>query len=81
MRTFLTSTPELLARHLEDVKGILEYIDEEELMPPNGVPSVGLVKEWLIERVKEIISDSFHFLYEDQELTKSHRLETAARLK
>lgn len=59
---FLTSTPELLARHREDVKGILEYIDEEELIPPlgviqvlsrNGVASVGLVKEWLVKRIKE----------------------------
>ncbi|KAF8967280.1 hypothetical protein BDZ97DRAFT_1697796 [Flammula alnicola] len=83
---FLTSTPELLARHQEDVKGILEYIDEEELMPPlgviqvlsrNGVASVGLVKEWLIKRIKESRSE----IQNDQELTKSYRLETAARLK
>lgn len=63
---FLTSTPELLARHQEDVKGILEYIDEEELIPPlgviqvlsrNGVASVGLVKEWLIKRITESRSE------------------------
>ena len=59
---FLTSTPELLDRHREDLKGILEYIDEEGLMPPlsviqvlsrNGVASVGLVKEWLVKKIKE----------------------------
>lgn len=59
---FLTSTPELLERHRDDVKGILEYIDEEGLMPPlrviqvlsrNGVASVGLVKEWLVKKIKE----------------------------
>ncbi|KAF8958023.1 hypothetical protein BDZ97DRAFT_2061922 [Flammula alnicola] len=83
---FLTSTAELLARHQEDVKGILEYIDEEESMPPlgviqvlsrNGVASVGLVKEWLVKRIKESRSE----IQNDQELTKSYRLETAARLK
>ncbi|KAF8171672.1 hypothetical protein BJ912DRAFT_1025176 [Pholiota molesta] len=83
---FLTSTPELLAKHQEDVKGILEYIDEEGLIPPlgviqvlsrNGVASVGLVKEWLVKRIKESRSE----IQNDQELTKSYRLETAARLK
>ena len=57
---FLTSTPELLKKHQEDLKGILEYIDEEGLIPPlgviqvlsrNGVASVGLVREWLIKRI------------------------------
>jgi hypothetical protein len=59
---FLTSTPELLNRHQEDVKGILEYIDEEGLIPPlgvvqvlsrNGVASVGLVREWLVKRIRD----------------------------
>lgn len=63
---FLTSTPELLERHREDVKGILNYIDEEGLMPPlsviqvlsrNGVASVGLVKEWLVKKIKESKSE------------------------
>ncbi|KAF8958040.1 hypothetical protein BDZ97DRAFT_1906624 [Flammula alnicola] len=85
MLRFLTSTAELLARHQEDVNGILEYIDEE-LMPPlgviqvlsrNGVASVGLVKEWLVTRIKESRSE----IQNDQEFTKSYRLETAARLK
>jgi len=59
---FLTSTPELLNKHQEDLKGILEYIEEEGLIPPlgviqvlsrNGVASVGLVKEWLIKRIRD----------------------------
>jgi hypothetical protein len=59
---FLTSTPELLARHKEDLRGILEHIEEEGIMPPlgvvqllsrNGVASVGLVKEWLMMRIRE----------------------------
>ncbi|KAG6858557.1 hypothetical protein C0993_005476, partial [Termitomyces sp. T159_Od127] len=48
---FLTSTPQLLERHREDVKRVLGYIDEKEILPPlgvvqvlsrNGVASVGL---------------------------------------
>ncbi|KAF5330983.1 hypothetical protein D9619_005205 [Psilocybe cf. subviscida] len=83
---FLTSTPELLGRHREDVKDILEYIDEEEMIPPlgviqvlsrNGVASVGLVKEWMVERIKKSRVE----IQNDQELTKSYRLETAQRLK
>lgn len=59
---FLTSTPELLKKHQEDMKGILVYIDEEGLIPPlgviqvlsrNGVASVGLVREWLIKRIRD----------------------------
>lgn len=59
---FLTSTPELLNKHQEDLKGILEYIDEESLIPPlgviqvlsrNGVASVGLVRDWLIKRIRD----------------------------
>ncbi|KAF8902733.1 hypothetical protein CPB84DRAFT_1846103 [Gymnopilus junonius] len=83
---FLTSTPELLARHQEDVKGILEVVEDEKLMPPlgvvqvlsrNGVASVGLIKEWLVGRIKE----SREEIQNDQALIKSYRLETAARLK
>lgn len=57
---FLTSTPELLKKHQEDLKGILEYIEEEGLIPPlgviqvlsrNGVASVGLVREWLVKQI------------------------------
>ncbi|KAF9012567.1 vacuolar membrane protein [Cyathus striatus] len=59
---FLTSTTELLERHKEDLKGILEHIDEENIMPPigvvqvlsrNSVASVGLVKEWLMRRIRQ----------------------------
>jgi vacuolar protein sorting-associated protein 11 len=59
---FLTSTPELLARHREDVGEILKRIDEGGLMPPlgvvqvlsrNGCASVGMVKEWLMGRIRE----------------------------
>ena len=59
---FLTSSPELLSKHTADVTKMLEYIDEENIMPPlsvvqvlsrNGVTSVGLVKQWLVSRIKE----------------------------
>jgi len=59
---FLTSTPEVLVKHREDLKNILEYIEQEGIMPPiavvqllsrNGVASVGLVKEWLMMRIRE----------------------------
>lgn len=58
---FLTSTPELLKRHGGDLKRILEYVDQEKIIPPlgviqvlsrNGVASVGLVKEWLMKRIR-----------------------------
>jgi hypothetical protein len=57
---FLSSTPELLKRHQNDLKEVVEYIDEEGIMPPlgiiqvlsrNEVASIGLVKEWLIKRI------------------------------
>jgi len=59
---FLTSTPELLTRHQTDVEKILEHIEKERTIPPlgvvqilsrNGVASVGLVKDWLMGRIKE----------------------------
>lgn len=59
---FLTSTPALLARHQEDMKAVLEYIDEGGILPPlgivqvlgrNDVASVGLVNDWLVSRIKE----------------------------
>jgi vacuolar protein sorting-associated protein 11 len=59
---YLTSTPELLTKHLEDVKQILHQINTRGIMPPtrvvqmlsrNGVASVGLVKEWLMGRIRE----------------------------
>lgn len=59
---FLTSTPELLTKHTTDIGQLLEHIDEEGLMPPlavvqvlsrNGVASIGLVKQWLMTRIKD----------------------------
>ena len=58
---FLTSTPELLSRHTKDLERILDHIEENKIMPPlavvqvlsrNGVASVGLVKQWLMSRIK-----------------------------
>lgn len=58
---FLTSTPALLARHTQDLGRILEHIEREKIMPPlavvqvlsrNDVASVGLVKQWLLSRIK-----------------------------
>ncbi|KAF9532799.1 hypothetical protein CPB83DRAFT_880452 [Crepidotus variabilis] len=83
---FLTSTPELLQKHQQDVQGILEHVDEEGLIPPmgviqvlsrNGVASVGLVKQWLVNRIKQSRTE----IQNDQNLTKSYRLETAEKLK
>ncbi|KAK0463502.1 uncharacterized protein EV420DRAFT_1518537 [Desarmillaria tabescens] len=83
---FLTSTPELLSRHQEDVKDVLEHINQEGIMPPlgviqvlsrNSVASVGLVKEWLMTRITEARSE----IQTDQEWTSSYRMETAAKLK
>ncbi|KAF9447421.1 hypothetical protein P691DRAFT_760788 [Macrolepiota fuliginosa MF-IS2] len=83
---FLTSTPELLGKHREDLRGILEYVEEEGIMPPlgvvqllsrNGVASVGLVKEWLMMRIRE----SKEEIENDKNLVRSYRLETAEKLK
>jgi len=102
---FLTSTPELLTRHQADVEKILEHIEKERIMPPlgvvqvlsrNGVASVGLVKGWLMGRIKEARDEvqtvsSFHSLLslraeeisarQDQQLINSYRLETNAKLR
>jgi vacuolar protein sorting-associated protein 11 len=59
---FLTSTPALLSKHREDVGRALEVIEHEKILSPvavvqvlgrNGVASVGLVKAWLMGRIKE----------------------------
>ena len=59
---FLTSSLELLSRHTDDIVAVLEHIQAEKIMPPlgvvqvlsrNGVASVGLVKRWLMTRIKE----------------------------
>ncbi|KAG2070492.1 hypothetical protein BDR04DRAFT_1099977 [Suillus decipiens] len=83
---FLTSTPELLTRHQADVEKILEHIEKERTIPPlgvvqilsrNGVASVGLVKNWLMGRIKEAREE----VQTDQQLINSYRLETNAKLK
>jgi hypothetical protein len=59
---FLTSSAELLHRHSKELEEVLDVIEREKIMPPlavvqvlsrNGVTTVGLVKEWLLKRVKE----------------------------
>ena len=102
---FLTSTPELLTRHKEDVKRMLEVIDREGIMPTlgvvqvlsrNEVASVGLMKEWLLGRIKEareeIDTASLHWFcacdpvltclhFQDQKLIDSYRTETQTKLR
>ena len=59
---FLTSNSSVLSRHTADLSMVLEHIDREKIMPPlsivqvlsrNGVASVGLVKQWLMERIQD----------------------------
>jgi len=59
---FLTSTPVLLSAHQPGLEYLLEHIESEKIMPPlfvvqvlsrNEVASVGLVKGWLMRRIKE----------------------------
>ncbi|KAF8065348.1 hypothetical protein FPV67DRAFT_1608557 [Lyophyllum atratum] len=83
---FLTGSQALLERHREDVKRVLGRIDEGGIVEPlgvvqvlarNGVASVGLVKEWLVERVREARGE----IQNDKELINSYRFETEAKLK
>ncbi|KAH9848923.1 hypothetical protein C2E23DRAFT_785321 [Lenzites betulinus] len=83
---FLTSTPALLTKHREDVVRVLKVIDEEKLMPPvsvvqvlsrNSVASVGLVKEWLMARIKSAREE----VDTDQQLITSYRTETEAKMR
>ncbi|THH26500.1 hypothetical protein EUX98_g7688 [Antrodiella citrinella] len=83
---FLSSTPELLTKHSTDIIQLLEHIDEESIMPPlavvqvlsrNGVASIGLVKQWLMTRIK----DSREQIDTDQKLIESYRLETQNKLR
>lgn len=94
---FLTSSPELLARHTDDLGRILEHIQEEKIMPPlavvqvlsrNNVASVGLVKQWLLSRIKaareEIDMVSTEHVYRScythyQDRTRSSLTHTARR--
>jgi len=83
---FLTSSPELLSRHTADIGMVLEHIEKEKIMPPlsviqvlsrNGVASVGLVKQWLMTRIKEAREET----HTDQQLINSYRLETKSKLR
>ena len=58
---FLTSTPALLTAHQADLETLLEHVESEKIMSPlsviqvlsrNKVASVGLVKGWLMRRIK-----------------------------
>ena len=58
---FFTSAPELMARHTQDLAEVLRAIEERAIMPPlvvvqvlsrNDVASVGLVKDWLLARIR-----------------------------
>ncbi|KZT00051.1 uncharacterized protein LAESUDRAFT_816725 [Laetiporus sulphureus 93-53] len=83
---FLTSTPELLSRHAEDLQNILRIVDERGIMQPlsvvqvlsrNGVTSVGLVKQWLMTRIKQAQQE----VETDQQLIDSYRNETRQKLR
>ncbi|KIJ21243.1 hypothetical protein PAXINDRAFT_96096 [Paxillus involutus ATCC 200175] len=83
---FLTSTPALLTTHQSDLEELLEHVESEKIMSPlsvvqvlsrNGVASVGLVKGWLMRRIKEGREE----VSTDQQLISSYRLETKTKLK
>ncbi|KAL1686960.1 hypothetical protein GGG16DRAFT_63250 [Schizophyllum commune] len=83
---FLTSAPALLSRHEADVRDIIERIDAEGVLPPlgvvqilsrNGVASVGLVKEWLMGKIRDARGE----IETDKEWINSYRLETATKLR
>ena len=103
---FLTSTPALLTAHQADLEALLEHIESDKIMSPlsvvqvlsrNEVASVGLVKGWLMRRIKdgmdEIATVRSFSLYplctlmtpitytQDQQLISSYRSETQTRLK
>ncbi|TFY60015.1 hypothetical protein EVJ58_g5412 [Rhodofomes roseus] len=83
---FLTSSPELLSRHTEDLQGVLQVVEENNIIQPlsvvqvlsrNGVTSVGLVKEWLMSRIRQAQEE----VRTDQQLIDSYRAETQAKLR
>ncbi|KAH7108049.1 hypothetical protein BKA62DRAFT_648793 [Auriculariales sp. MPI-PUGE-AT-0066] len=85
MLRFLTSTPELLGRHTKELAAMLDHIEREKIMSPlgvvlalsrNEVASIGLVKGWLLSRIKEA-QDEIHA---DRQLIDSYRTETATKL-
>ncbi|KAL7420528.1 Vacuolar protein sorting-associated protein 11 [Cryptotrichosporon argae] len=80
----MTSTPALLERHKADVAAVLAEIDARRIMPPlavvqvlsrNGVGSVGLVRDWLGDKVRETMGE----IEADKTLVQSYRDETAAK--
>ncbi|KZV92880.1 hypothetical protein EXIGLDRAFT_740253 [Exidia glandulosa HHB12029] len=82
---FLTSTPELLSRHTDELAAMLDHIEREKIMSPlgvvlvlsrNEVASIGLVKQWLLSRIKESQDE----IRADRQLIDSYRLETKAKL-
>lgn len=82
---FITSTPELLSRHTEDLAAMLDHIEQEKIMSPlgvvmvlsrNEVASIGLVKQWLLSRIKESQDE----IKADRQLIDSYRTETKAKL-
>ena len=103
---FFTSSPELVARHTRDLAEVLRVIEERAIMPPlvvvqvlsrNEVASVGLVKDWLLARIRtareEVHTVRFFlgrcsrlililvYVHKDEQLTASYRLETATKLR
>ena len=63
---FLTSKPDLLHKHQGDVGEILAFIDKEDVIPPlgvvqilsrNSVASIGLVNEWLMDKIRQSRND------------------------
>ncbi|KIJ14753.1 hypothetical protein PAXINDRAFT_99818 [Paxillus involutus ATCC 200175] len=83
---FLTSTPALLTMHQSDLEELLEHVESEKIVSPlsvvqvlsrNGVASVGLVKGWLMRKIKEGKEE----VPTDQQLISSYRLETKTKLK
>ena len=83
---YLTSSPEILSRHPNELQKLLQTIDAERIMPPlavvqllsrNGVASVGAVKEWLRYKVEETRQD----VESDRSLVQSYRIETDVKQK
>ncbi|KZS99541.1 uncharacterized protein LAESUDRAFT_718615 [Laetiporus sulphureus 93-53] len=86
MLKFLTSTPQLLSRHAEDLQNILRVVDEQGIMQPlsvvqvlsrNGVTSVGLVRQWLMTRVRQAQQE----VETDQQVIDSYFNETREKLR
>ena len=90
---FLTSTPALLTAHQADLESLLEHIESEKIMSPlsvvqvlsrNEVASVGLVKGWLMRRIREGAEEiaTVRFLYSvpciDLTITTSHRINNSS---